>query len=419
LLTPTFADALKEQLGDESRVVCLSLKDRSSVLPGGKRPDACYWFDKYGRVSTSTYYRDYPHDWVKEFNRAALVDQWHDKQWHRLRDDLNYTKYSGADDVKGESKGYAQGITFPHRFWDGPKKKRQNYYEAVECSPAGNELLLTLAKKAIEAEKLGQRDQPDFLSISFSSNDLVGHAWGPDSQEVLDITLRTDLLVKELLTFLDAKVGKGKYALAMTADHGICPLPEVSRSKGFPARRVDHDKLMRQAEEFLDHSFPPDNLDTYGKGKWIESHNLMLYLNHKRMKLRGVNSLQVETALSNWMLERNGIEVATTRSAILLEQVKGDIGERIVKSFVADRSGDVMLVPKMYCLITTSTTGTTHGSPYPYDTHVPLMILGPGIKAGLHKERVSPGLMPVLLARATQIQPPKQAEAKIPPGVFD
>jgi predicted AlkP superfamily pyrophosphatase or phosphodiesterase len=256
------------------------------------------------------------------------------------------------------------------------------------------------------------------LSLSFSSNDLVGHAWGPDSQEVLDITLRTDLIVKELLTFLDDKVGKGKYVVALTSDHGICPLPEVSRSKGMPARRVDHDRLMKQAEEFLDLTFPPPSLDAVTKGKWIEAKSLMLYLNRKRLNARGVTSLKVETALSKWLLQHKGIEAAPTRSAILLEELTGDLGERIKKSFVADRSGDVMLVPQMYCLVTTSTTGTTHGSPYPYDTHVPLLIMGPGVNAGVCKERVSPELMPVLLARALQIQPPQKAEAKIPLGVF-
>src|SRR5262249_22146594 len=150
---------------EEARVVALSLKDRSSVLPGGKRPDACYWADKYGQFVTSNYYRDAQHGWVKEFNQGKLVDSWRGKDWRRLRPDLDYEKYSGPDEMKGEGKGHHQGYTFPHPFTDGPKKDRANYYSAVGCSPFGNDLLLALAKKAVVAEKLGGRDKPDFLSI--------------------------------------------------------------------------------------------------------------------------------------------------------------------------------------------------------------------------------------------------------------
>src|SRR5205807_4883101 len=141
--------------------------------------------------------------------------------------------------------------TFPHPFRDKAGKPQKSYYDALSNSPFGNDLLLGLAKRAIDAEHLGTHDVPDLLCVSFSSNDLIGHTWGPDSQEVLDVTLRSDALMADLLGFLDAKVGRGNYALAVTADHGICPLPEVSAGKGLDAKRIDSRPLLVGAEKHL------------------------------------------------------------------------------------------------------------------------------------------------------------------------
>jgi predicted AlkP superfamily pyrophosphatase or phosphodiesterase len=418
LLAPTLADAVKEQLGDGAKVVCLSLKDRGSALPGGQRPDACYWNDRHGRFVTSTYFRDGPHAWVADFNKSGLVDRWHGKEWLRLRPDLDYARRSGPDDVKGEGNLNAQGRTFPHPFGDGPKKRRTNYYAALANSPCGNELLLALAKKAVEAEKLGQRGTPDFLSISFSSNDLVGHTWGPDSQEVLDTTLRSDLVVKELLDFLDAKVGKGRYTVALTADHGICPLPEVSRRKGLPARRIDQKPFLARVEERLNEAFPPCAGEAPDKGKWVEAKSLMLYLDRKRAARRGAEPEQVVAELARWLPTLPGIARALTRAEVLREPPADEVARMVRASFHPDRSGDVMLVLARYCMIHDKLTGTTHGSPYDYDTHVPLVVMGPGVRAGVRRERVSPEQTAVILARALGIRPPARARVNVPEGLF-
>ena len=237
MLAPTLADALKAATGGKAKVVSLSMKDRSAALPGGQRPDACYWFDSTdGNFVTSTYYRDAIHPWVADYNSTKPADAWFGKEWTRLRPNLDYEKYSGPDDVVGEDVGYGEGRTFPHPLDGGLKMPGQKYYNAVYTSPFGNDILLGLVKRAIDAEKLGKHDVPDLLCVSFSSNDSIGHNWGPDSQEVLDVTLRSDLIVKELLQVLDAKVGKGNYMLALSADHGVCPLPEVAAKQGKDAK---------------------------------------------------------------------------------------------------------------------------------------------------------------------------------------
>lgn len=419
LLAPTLADAMKEQLGEEVRVVCLSLKDRSSSLPGGKQPDACYWADKHGRMVTSDYYRA-GHRWVRQFNLSGVVDRWHGKDWQRLRDDIDYVKRAGPDEVTGEGKGNHQGLTFPHPFGDGPKKERTNYYAALANSPFGNEVLLELAKKAIVEEKLGQRDKPDFLSISFSSNDLVGHAWGPDSQEVLDITLRSDRIVKELLDYLDARVGTGKYVLALSADHGICPLPEVKRSKGVPARRVDPKPWLEKIETHLDKLYPAGKDEGESKARWVAGHNSnMLYFDRKRLARRGVAIEKAAHVLARWITEHPGFAAAYTQADLVGGERTDEFIDKVRLSFQADRSGDVMYVNSPYCFVTTYLTGTTHGSPHSYDTHVPLFVFGPGIKAGVRKEHVSPEHAAVILARSLGIKPPARARQKVPDGLFE
>src|SRR5262249_6752313 len=156
--------------------------------------------------------------------------------------------------------------TFPHPMTGGLKQPGKDYYQALFTSPFGNDLLLDLAKRAIDAEQLGSRDVPDLLALSFSSNDPIGHWWGPDSQEVLDVTLRSDRVVRELLAHLDARVGKGRYLLILTADHGVCPVPEVSRRQGKQAGRLSPTVLGKEADQFLQKTFGGGG----GQG-WIEA----------------------------------------------------------------------------------------------------------------------------------------------------
>lgn len=431
LLADTLADAIKRQLGEQARVVALSLKDRSAVLPAGRTPDACYWADKSGRFVTSTYYRDRPHDWVRQLDDSRFADRWFNTQWTRLRPTLDYVAWSGPDDVRGEASGAEQGRTFPHPFDGGKKKSREVYLSELSTSPFGNELLLALAKKAIAAEGLGTRATPDFLSLSFSSNDLVGHAWGPDSQEVLDTTLRTDLLLKDLFGYLDTHVGRGRYTVVLTADHGICPLPEVSRERGLDARRVEMPPILAAAEEFLNEKFPaeaekkPDGTaEKKSTGKWIEAtRSNMLYLDRTRIRKRKAQPDQVATVLAAWLSSQPGIARAVARGELQRASDPADgLLTQVRRSFHPDRSGDVTLVHRPYHLLSWSSTkyltGTTHGSPYEYDTHAPLLAMGPGIARGVRLDRVSPEHASLILAASLGIRPPEQARLQLPEKLF-
>jgi hypothetical protein len=416
LLQPTLGDALKEAAGGKGRVVSLSLKDRSAVLAGGRKADACYWFStSSGAFVTSTYYREKPHAWAAQYKRTRPADAWFGKPWVRFRPDLDYARYSGPDDAPGEWLGYRQGRTFPHPMTGGLSRPGKAYYEAVVNSPYGNALLLGLLKKAVEAERLGRRGGTDLLCVSFSSNDLVGHRWGPDSQEVLDVTLRSDRLVRNLLDFLDARVGRGRYVLALSADHGVCPLPEAARTRGKDAGRVSPALLTLQASTFLDSAFPGA-----ASAGWVQAAVPPgIYLNRALLKKRKLDPTNVEEALAGWLAKQPGVLRAYTRTRLLRGGWKNDpLGRQVRRSFYPDRSGDLLLVLKPYYLLSSYFWGTNHGTPYEYDTHVPLLFYGPGIRPGVRKEAVTPQAAASVLARALGIKPPARAEAPVPEGLF-
>jgi predicted AlkP superfamily pyrophosphatase or phosphodiesterase len=414
LLAPTLGDVLKHETGGRGRVVALSLKDRSAVLPAGRHPDACYWFDGgTGTFITSTYYRDRPHPWAADFNRERVADRWFGKTWERLRPDVDYTAGSGPDDAPGEAIGFLQGRVFPHPMGRGFKSPGLLYYQALTNSPFGNDLLLALAERAIDSECLGSRDVPDLLCLSFSSNDLVGHCWGPDSQEVLDVTLRSDLIVQQLLDHLDAKVGRGRYVLALTADHGVCPLPELRRAHAKHAVRVNPRTIADQANAFLSRTFSPG-----AKARWIENADdayPWFYLSRTLLKKHGLPSSRVEDALAGWLRQQPEVQAAYTRTHLQRGPIRGDaIGERVRQSFHAERSGDVAYVLKPYDLPWPQLTGTTHGSPHDYDTHVPLLVFGPGVRHGRYAEAVTPLAVAAILARGLGLPAPARADTSLP-----
>ncbi len=382
-----------------------------------------YWFSANpGGFGTSTYYKDTLHAWVKDFNKQAPQDQWFGKDWTTFRPDLESDKANGFNDPMLGGSGYGQGKTFPHAMKGGLDKVGKKFYEAVTISPYGNELLLALAKKAILAEKMGQGDETDLLTLSFSSNDLIGHCWGPDSREVMDVTLRSDVIVKELLDFLDANVGKGQYILALSADHGVCPIPEVAKLQGKDAGRVSADGLRKGGEDYLQASFAKDNK----KLPWIEKMSgSWFYFNRGVIREQGLSSSQVESALADWLVKQQGVQAAFTRSQVEGKPKLSDPTTEMVRlSFHPEVSGDVKVLLKPYHqftidLVKSPAYATGHGSPYPYDTHVPLLVFGTGVHPGIHKERITPQAMATIMAHGLQIPPPATAEAPLPRGIFD
>jgi predicted AlkP superfamily pyrophosphatase or phosphodiesterase len=425
LLAETVGDKLKASTAGKSKVVSLSLKDRTAVLMGGKKPDAVYCFDtRDGRFHTDTFYRERAHPWIEDFNTAAMANRWFDKPWERFRPNLDYKELTGNPDAAaGEDRGLSQGLSFPHPMNGGLKEIGSKYYEAVETSPYGNELLFELVKKAIAAEKLGAGETNDLLCVSFSSNDLIGHRWGPDSWEVLDITLRSDKLIADLLALLDSSLGKDRYTVVITADHGVCPLPEQEK---YPtARRV---KIAEQNNEVFTpltaaltttFGIPPS-----GPTRWFVTETAKeqervwpwIYLNSSAFEGRGLKTDQVADYVRDWLKGQSFIETAFTRRQIETESFEpGSFGAKVKQAYYPERCGDVIAIPKAGVLITSYSSGTNHGTPQPYDSHVPVLAIGSRIPVlGKKTEKVSSLIVAPILARALEIEPPANAVEKVP-----
>jgi hypothetical protein len=232
---------------------------------------------------------------------------------------------------------------------------------------------------------------------------------------MLDVTLRSDRLVKDLLEFLDAKVGRDRYVVAISADHGVCPLPEVARSQGKDAGRVDPKVLRTRANQFLNETFIAGETPA----DWIEAFVYpWIYLNRGLIKERKLESSKVEEALAAWVAKQPGLQTAYTRTRLMQGPFKDDpIGERVRRSFRPECCGEVTIVVKPYYQVTSLKEGTGHGTPYAYDTHVPLLIYGGNIAAKVCKDAVTPQAGVVILAQALGIKPPSGAEPALPDGV--
>jgi len=433
LLAETVGDSLVAATGGKGRVFSLSIKDRTAVLMGGQKPTGVYCFDtRDGKFHTGAFYdRDQVHPWVAEFNASKLVDSWFETPWERLRDKLDYTRFSSPDDASGEGDGFnGQGVTFPHRLNGTLKAPAKPYYDALECSPFGNELLFALVKRAIVAEKLGQSERPDLLCVSFSSNDLIGHIWGPDSQEVFDMTLRTDKLIAEMLGFLDTTLGKSGYVLVIAADHGVCPLPEQKeyQQKPYPlARRVSVTEIYDGLEGALNGVY---GVSPGSRTEWFEAREdadrvwPWIYLNQRAIKERNLKFDDVCGVTRDWLVGRTSIKTAYTRKELEDGQSPADDPFNFKKmaflAYRADRCGDVIAIPQPGVLVGSPKykNGTTHGSPQAYDTHIPFLVYGHRVPAlGQRPEVVSSLSIAPTLAWALNVPAPKQAIGP-PPGAI-
>lgn len=415
LLVPAFGDLVKEKYGDRSRVISLSVKDRSAIFLGGRKADACYWVDsKTGLTATSSYYGDRIHEWVLRFNNARPADRWVGGRWERLRTDVDYDKEAGPDDAPGEGDGVRQGRTFPHLF---PPSAGPQYYEALAVSPFASDLLTELAILAIREEKLGRRDAPDVLCVSYSSNDLIGHVWGPDSHEVLDATLRSDRNLRDLLDELDRSVGAGRYVVAISSDHGVCPLPEQLRARGVDAGGLSASDLVKRAEAHLRerHRSPEDS-------RWIAgAANSWVAVDRKLAAERGVDPDEVADELAEWFGRQPGVARAFARQRI--ERPERDEDDDVLKvlrlSYHPDRCGDVAVIPKPHYFFAFAPTGTSHGTPYDYDVHVPLLLYGARVKPGARGELVAPQAVAAVALQVLGIDSPPTVEFAAPDGVVE
>ena len=372
LLVSTITDQLKIANNFESKTIGIALKDRGSILPAGHTANAAYWFDsKNGAWITSSFYMNDLPQWVKDFNSMKMPQKYMAEGWKTLLPIEKYTE-STADNQTYEAKlSGEKTATFPHEL---AAQSGVNLLEVIRTTPFGNTLTKDFALVAIQNENLGKSPKTDFLTISFSSPDYVGHAFGPNSIEVEDTYLRLDKDIEEILTSLDNSLGKGNYLVFLSADHGVADVPGFWQSLKLPAGVVDAAMSSREVKTALKTAF--------GEGEFIIAEdNSQLYLNANLMEEKKISYTQIYEIVRKTLLKRDDIaDVIDLHN--LANSTLPDYQLSYVKNgFNPRRSGDIMVVlnPSWFA---GRKQGTTHGSLYRYDTHVPLLFYGWKIKSG-------------------------------------
>lgn len=378
LLSTTITDELKLATQKRAKVIGVSIKDRAAVLPAGHMPDGAYWYDgKSGRFITSSYYKTALPDWVEKFNQQNLADKYLSREWNTLLPVNQYVE-SGPDDTPYESKiGGKDRPVFPY---DLKALKKPNDRGLLTSTPFGNDYLTDMAKAAITGENLGTDEITDFLTISYSSTDAVGHAMGPNAVEIEDMYMRLDKNIEDLLKTLDARVGAGNYTVFLTADHAVSDVAQYSKDNGVPAGYFDNGKMKTSLNEHLEKYFPGKQIvETISNGQIFFDQAVF----QNDPKASGVELLIATQLTVNFLLTQEGVANAYPESAMRQgDYAEGGIKGMAIRGFHPKRSGDVLVVLEPGWYSSGKVQGTTHGSPYKYDTHVPIIFYGNGIKKG-------------------------------------
>lgn len=382
LQSTTFGDELVRATAGASRVYSVSIKDRGAVLPGGHYGKS-FWYDKAsGRFVSSTYYYDELPEWAAEWNAAAPAERYADWRWELLNERSTYVT-AEQDDRPYELGEGSLGRTFPHRI-GGEAPER---YSTLRYSPAGDRMTLDFVKALIDSERVGTGEATDVLAVSFSVTDYIGHAFGPDSLEAEDNLFRLDRTIADLLALIDRRISLEHTLVVLTSDHGVDRIPEARKAKGIDAGRHRPDEFVPLANTHLKEAFGTDaDLVTafYTPG---------LYLDRRRVHELDLDIATVQRSLAAFMGSVPGFVHAFAAADIVEGRLPDtEVAQRVAASFYPVRSGDVMLVqsPFWYLSRDPYSDAATHGSPYSYDTHVPIMIAGPGIKRGTIMRPVAP-----------------------------
>ncbi|BDD05400.1 alkaline phosphatase PafA [Aureibacter tunicatorum] len=369
LLSTTITDELKLFSQFESKVISVAIKDRSAILPAGHKPDGAFWFDaESGNFVTSTYYMDELPGWLRVFNNRKLPKTYLNQQWTTVFPIDQYTESTRNDDKYVIS--LSENGRFPYDLKKISIEREDKGYEVIPFTPFGNDLTLEVAKAAIDGEGLGKNDKLDFLAVSFSSTDIIGHSYGPEAVEIEDTYIRLDKNIAELISYLDEKVGKDKYVMFLTADHAGADNPQFLMDRNFPAGFFHKDKAFDQINGFL--------TSKYGEAEWVEDIDyFQVYLNQDLIAKRELSLRLVRQQVADFLLEND--EILLSYSGYLLGESDYNSGGGLgfmVRGYMAQESGDVLFGLKSGWLDWFSKKGTTHGTFYTYDTHVPIIFYG-------------------------------------------
>ena len=404
LIGSTIGDQMRLATNLRSKVVTASLKDRAAVLPGGQRPNGAYWYDESTGefVSSDYYFKELP-AWVKTFDKNNKPDKYFSMKWEPALAPDAY-KRSQAENLPQQHS--ALGSHLPLVLSGGEDKPGSKFYGSFEFTPMASEYLEEFGKEAIDAEALGKDEFPDLLSISFSSPDLAGHAFGPDSEEVEDTYIRLDRVIADLLGFVDKRVGLANTIIAVTGDHGVAPVPEYAKSKGYDAGRLSSRELIDAVNKALGARF--------GEGKWVVGFvNDQLYLDLKLIGEKKISTAEAERVAGEAALATSGVVNYFTRTQIMEGRMPpGPIARRVMNGFYPKRSGDVCIITKPFHFFGEG-VATTHGSPYNYDTHVPIILFGAGLVPGRYNAACTPSDIAPTLAALLAVEPASNGTGRV------
>ncbi len=378
----TLGDLLKKA-SPESKVVGVSLKDRAAILMTGRRADAAYWYEAaQGRFITSSYYAREAPAWLLAWNAEGHVDALFGEPWTRLLSDPTlYDKYAGPDAALGESDRI--DTTFPHSLHGAAKTKQ--FYGALRSTPSADELVLGVALRALAEHGLGQDQATDVLAVGFSATDYIGHTYGPDSQELMDQMLRLDRSLGQLLTEVDKRVGAGRMLFGLSADHGVMPLVEVLQQQGKAAHRERPADLEASVRKALELRFPGV------AGVIAEADVPNFYLDLEALASQGLKRADVESTIEAALLASGLVERVYTHARLLGDPPTDDPDFVFFRnSFFEPRSPHLIARLKPYIYMDNYPGGTGHGTVADHDRHVPVVFLGPGIRAGRYAQACGP-----------------------------
>lgn len=375
LLVTTVGDELKMATNGRSKVVGISFKDRASILMAGHAADEVVWFDyKAGNFVTSTYFAKTLPTWADAFNKTREVDAFLGKSWTPSLPESAFANARNAPQEKGSKM-------FSHKH---PADKTSAYYTSVVQSSDGQNVIFDLAEKAVAADQLGRHATPDVLVMNLASNDYVGHAWGPYSPEAMDVWAVTDRRLSRFFKLLDREVpgGIGRVAIVVTADHGVSPIPsEMADVYRIDAGRVSGSDIRKAADDALDAK--------YGPADWAPMYNgCDLYLDWSAIDAKGLKRAEVEQAAAEAVMTVPGVYRAFTRSDILAGRLPDMPYREWLTNGLNPLVGGDVLVMDAPNQVETGKTGTTHGSAWAYDTHVPILTHWGGQRAGKVARRV-------------------------------
>lgn len=372
MLTTTVGDELRLATNFRNKVIGVAIKDRGAILPAGHAANAAYWYDnKTGDFITSTYYMQQLPQWVQAFNSRKMVDSLYKLNWNTLLPKETYLQYSGADEEPYENKplGGTQKA-FPYNLANFAGKD----YGKIASTPYGNTLTAAMAEAAILGEQLGKSGVTDMLTVSFSSPDYIGHAFGPNSWEQLDDYVRLDDVLGGFFDFLDAQVGKGNYTVFLTADHAVAHVPNFSIEHKLPGGAFKGDAIINGLKTLLKSKYNTDKL--------IEAdENYQVYLNDNLIDSAHLDRKDISDFIVSYLLKQDGVINAFALNNLMTVPLNAKQRDMFANGYLPTRSGDIQIVLKPG-YVSGNGNGTSHGLWNPYDSHIPLLWYGWGISKG-------------------------------------